>query len=293
MDYKEQYQAYLSQATSALEETCSRFLPEESEVCRAARYSLLGGGKRIRAVLVLSVCDMLGGNMAAAEQFCAAVEMLHCYSLIHDDLPCMDNDDYRRGKPSCHKVYGETTALLAGDALQAAAFEVITYAPLSILSRLGAVRELAMGSGDRGMVLGQELDLYYESRNATASELRKTHMRKTGSLIHAAMQMGAWAAEARPVDRYELENYAFNIGLAFQIVDDVLDATSTTEELGKPVGSDSGNGKTTYITLYGAEEAMKRASDLTRGACRDMQNYFGDKADFLVELANSLLMRRK
>ena len=150
-----------------------------------------------------------------------------------------------------------------------------------------------MGSGDRGMVLGQELDLYYESRNATASELRKTHMRKTGSLIHAAMQMGAWAAEARPVDRYELENYAFNIGLAFQIVDDVLDATSTTEELGKPVGSDSGNGKTTYITLYGAEEAMKRASDLTRGACRDMKNYFGDKADFLVELANSLLMRRK
>lgn len=292
-EFEKKYAEYLKIVEDRLEPRAKEVLPTSSEVGNAARYSLLSGGKRIRAILVLATCEMMGGDYHAAADLAVAVEMLHCYSLIHDDLPCMDNDDYRRGKPSCHKVYGEATALLAGDALQAAAFEVITYAPLSILSRLGAVRELAMGSGDRGMVLGQELDLYYESRNATASELRKTHMRKTGSLIHAAMQMGAWAAEARPVDRYELENYAFNIGLAFQIVDDVLDATSTTEELGKPVGSDSGNGKTTYITLYGAEEAMKRASDLTRGACRDMQNYFGDKADFLVELANSLLMRRK
>ena len=152
MDYQEQYQNYLAQAMAALEKACGRFLPEESEVCRAARYSLMGGGKRIRAVLVLSVCDMLGGSMQAAQQFAAAVEMLHCYSLIHDDLPCMDNDDLRRGRPSCHKAFSEATAMLAGDVLLTEAFETVANAPADASVCVQAARALGAGAGSRGMV---------------------------------------------------------------------------------------------------------------------------------------------
>ena len=292
MDYKEQYQAYLSQATSALEETCSRFLPEESEVCRAARYSLLGGGKRIRAVLVLSVCDMLGGNMAAAEQFCAAVEMLHCYSLIHDDLPCMDNDDLRRGRPSCHKAFSESTAMLAGDVLLTEAFEFVANAPASPLASVRAAQALGLGAGSRGMVYGQELDLKYEALAATEEQLRLIHRNKTGALINAAVQMGAAAADAEPAQCKALEDYAYGLGLVFQIVDDVLDVTSTPEQLGKPIGSDSENGKTTFVTLYGVEGAMDLARRLNQNVCQTLEENFGDKAEFLLRLAQQLLVRK-
>ena len=169
MDYAKQYQEYLARANQALEKACETFLPEESEVCRAARYSLLGGGKRIRAVLVLAVCDMLNGSAEAAEQFAAAVEMLHCYSLIHDDLPCMDNDDLRRGKPSCHKAFGESTAMLAGDVLLTEAFNVVANAPASPIVSVRAARALGAGAGSHGMVYGQELDLKYEALAATES----------------------------------------------------------------------------------------------------------------------------
>ena len=175
MDYQEQYQNYLAQAMAALETACGRFLPEESEVCRAARYSLMGGGKRIRAVLVLSVCDMLGGSMQAAQQFAAAVEMLHCYSLIHDDLPCMDNDDLRRGRPSCHKAFSEATAMLAGDVLLTEAFETVANAPADASVCVQAARALGAGAGSRGMVYGQELDLKYEALAATEDQLRLIH----------------------------------------------------------------------------------------------------------------------
>ena len=185
MDHKEQYQSYLAQAMSALEHACAHFLPEKSEVCRAARYSLMGGGKRIRAVLVLSVCDMLGGNMQAAEQFAAAVEMLHCYSLIHDDLPCMDNDDLRRGRPSCHKAFDEATAMLAGDVLLTEAFEAIANAPADADVCVRAAAALSAGAGSRGMVYGQELDLKYEALAATEEQLRLIHRNKTGALINA------------------------------------------------------------------------------------------------------------
>ena len=162
MNYHEQYDAYLARAKRALEDACRRYLPAESQVCQAARYSLMGGGKRVRAVLVLSVCDMLGGDAAAAESFAAAVEMLHCYSLIHDDLPCMDDDDLRRGRPSCHKAFGEAAALLAGDVLLTEAFEAVTNAPAPPEVCLQAARALSQGAGSRGMVYGQELDLKYE-----------------------------------------------------------------------------------------------------------------------------------
>ncbi len=292
MEYQAQYQKYLEQTASTLEKVCGRFLPEESEVCRAARYSLLGGGKRIRAVLVLSVCEMLGGNMAAAEQFAAAIEMLHCYSLIHDDLPCMDNDDLRRGRPSCHKAFGEATAMLAGDVLLTEAFEAIANAPASAQACVRAAKALGAGAGSRGMVYGQELDLKYESLAATEEQLRLIHRNKTGALINAAVQMGAAAAEADEEKCKALEAYAYGIGLVFQIVDDVLDVTSTPEQLGKPIGSDSENGKTTFATLYGVQGAMELAGQLNAKTCAELRGRFGEKAAFLEQLAQRLLTRK-
>ena len=290
MDYATQYQEYLARVNRALETACDAFLPEESEVCRAARYSLLGGGKRIRAVLVLAVCDMLNGDAAAAEQFAAAVEMLHCYSLIHDDLPCMDNDDLRRGKPSCHKAFGEATAMLAGDVLLTEAFEVIANVAAPVNVR--AAKALGAGAGSRGMVYGQELDLKYEALAATEEQLRLIHRNKTGALINAAVQMGAAAAQANETQCKELEAYAFGIGLVFQIVDDVLDVTGSQEQLGKPIGSDSENGKTTFVTLYGTDGAMELAQKLNDQTCASLRAEFGEKSAFLEQLAKELLVRR-
>ena len=284
MEYKAQYEAYLAQASKALDAACGQFLPETSEVCRAARYSLLGGGKRIRAVLVLSVCDLLGGDKAAAGQFAAAVEMLHCYSLIHDDL--------RRGRPSCHKAFDEATAMLAGDVLLTEAFEVVANAPASAQACVRAARALGAGAGSRGMVYGQELDLKYEALAATEDQLRLIHRNKTGALINAAVQMGAAAAEADTETCRVLEAYAYGLGLVFQIVDDVLDVTSTPEQLGKPIGSDSENGKTTFATLYGVQGAMDLAQKLNAETCAQLHSHFGTKAAFLEQLAQQLLVRK-
>ncbi len=292
MEYKAQYEAYLAQTSKALDAACGQFLPETSEVCSAARYSLLGGGKRIRAVLVLSVCDLLGGDKAAAGQFAAAVEMLHCYSLIHDDLPCMDNDDLRRGRPSCHKAFDEATAMLAGDVLLTEAFEVVANAPASAQACVRAARALGAGAGSRGMVYGQELDLKYEALAATEDQLRLIHRNKTGALINAAVQMGAAAAEADTETCRVLEAYAYGLGLVFQIVDDVLDVTSTPEQLGKPIGSDSENGKTTFATLYGVQGAMDLAQKLNVETCAQLHSHFGTKAAFLEQLAQQLLVRK-
>ena len=292
MDYEKQYQEYLVRVNRALDAACEKFLPEESEVCRAAQYSLLGGGKRIRAVLVLSVCDLLGGDKAAAGQFAAAVEMLHCYSLIHDDLPCMDNDDLRRGRPSCHKAFDEATAMLAGDVLLTEAFEVVANAPASAQACVRAARALGTGAGSRGMVYGQELDLKYEALAATEDQLRLIHRNKTGALINAAVQMGAAAAEADTETCRVLEAYAYGLGLVFQIVDDVLDVTSTPEQLGKPIGSDSENGKTTFATLYGVQGAMDLAQKLNVETCAQLHSHFGTKAAFLEQLAQQLLVRK-
>lgn len=290
--YTEQYEKYLSCAEGVLETTANRYLPEQSEVCRAARYSLFGGGKRVRAILVLAVCEMLDGNMAAAEEFAAAVEMLHCYSLIHDDLPCMDDDDYRRGRPSCHKAFGESTATLAGDVLLTEAFETILGANTSPEIRVNAAKALAEGSGSRGMILGQELDIAWEEKSPSRKILDEIHHYKTGALINAAVQMGAAAAQASTEQSDILKQYAFDLGLVFQIVDDVLDVTATSEELGKPVGSDAENGKVTFATLYGTEGAMQLAQQINDANCQRMQAQFGASADFLIMLAQQLLNRK-
>ena len=291
MDMSE-YARYQKLAEDRLQALCEIYLPEDSQVCRAARYSLLGGGKRVRAVLVLAVCDMLGGDVEAASWLAGAVEMLHAYSLIHDDLPCMDDDDFRRGRPSCHKQFGEATALLAGDALLTTAFEVIGDAPLSAQARANAVQALAHGAGARGMVLGQELDIAWEGKPASDEVLRRIHRNKTGALINAAVQMGAVAADGSAEQRQALENFAYGLGLVFQIVDDVLDVTSTAEQLGKPIGSDAENGKTTFATLYGPEGAQRLAQQVNEQACAALDG-FGSRAVFLRRMAGALLERKK
>lgn len=290
--YDQRYADFLDLVMQALQTACGAFLPEESDVGRAARYSLLGGGKRIRGVLVLAVCEMLGGDLPGAADLAAAVEMLHCYSLIHDDLPCMDNDDLRRGRPSCHKAFGEATALLAGDLLLTGAFEAVANARLPEKARVQAAAALGRGAGGRGMVWGQELDLKYETTAATEEQLREIHRNKTGALINAAVQMGAAAADACAGDRSALEQYAFDLGLVFQIVDDVLDVTGSEAELGKPIGSDAENGKTTFVTLYGTQGAMRLARQINERNCERMERQFGEKAQFLILMAQALLNRR-
>lgn len=291
-NYETQYQSYLTRAEKALDRAVERYLPEESVVCQAARYSLLGGGKRVRAILVLAACDMLGGDMAAAEHFSAAVEMLHCYSLIHDDLPCMDNDDYRRGRLSCHKKFDETTATLAGDVLLTEAFDAIVQSGAEPKVCADAAKALAVGGGSRGMIYGQELDIAWEEKTPDRSVLDSIHHYKTGALINAAVQMGAAAAQANADTCRVLEQYAFDLGLVFQIVDDVLDVTATSEELGKPVGSDAENGKVTFATLYGADGAMQLAQQINEENCKRMEQNFGSDADFLIQLAQQLLERK-
>ncbi len=292
MDYTGQYRLYLNRAEQALRTAADDCLNADSRVAQAARYSLFSGGKRVRAVLCLAVCDMLGGSLNAAERYAAGVEMLHCYSLIHDDLPCMDNDDMRRGKPSCHKVYGEANALLAGDALLTAAFEALATAPAPGGANARAAACLAQAAGTRGMVYGQELDLYYENHHPGEEQLREVHRCKTGMLINAAVQLGAIAADASEEQCRALTQYAFDVGLVFQVVDDILDATADEAELGKPTGSDAENGKTTFFTLLGADGARQFAQTVNIRAVKALAD-FGPRAEFLKQLADKLLARRK
>lgn len=292
MDYQAQYQTYVSVVEQRLNELCDKYLPQQARIGQAARYSLLGGGKRVRAVLALAACEVCGKEPALAVDYACALEMLHCYSLIHDDLPCMDNDDTRRGRPSCHCQYDEATALLAADALVTAAFEVIANAPLSAESRVHAAACLAAAGGTRGMLYGQELDKRYEQERAGEKELLDLHRHKTGALIVAAADLGCIAAEAAPDVRTALTQYAAGVGLVFQIVDDILDVTATTEELGKPVGSDEANDKTTFVTLYGLGGAQELAKQNNQESLQALEP-LGEDAWFLRELAQQLVQRRK
>lgn len=290
--YKETAQAWAQRTGQRLAELCDVYLPQDAEIGQAARYSLLGGGKRVRAVLTLAACALGGATAEQALDYACALEMLHCYSLIHDDLPCMDDDDFRRGRPSCHKQYGEATALLAADALVTVAFEVIANAALPAQSRVQAAAVLAKAGGARGMLYGQELDKRYETQPAGEEQLRALHAHKTGALIVAAVELGCLAAGADEALRTALARYAAELGLVFQIVDDILDVTATTAELGKPAGSDASMDKTTFVTLYGLEGARALAEDHNRAALDALQG-FGEEAAFLRVLADDLLQRKK
>lgn len=256
----------------------------------AMRYSLNAGGKRIRPILVLEFCRITGGDCDKALTVACAIEMLHTYSLIHDDLPCMDNDDLRRGKPTNHVVYGECTATLAGDALQAEAFGTILRSALPAESRAECARILADAVGADGMCGGQFLDMIGENKLLTADELDEINSRKTGALLIAACTMGVAAAGGNEKQSEAARRFGAAIGAAFQIRDDMLDVISTSEQLGKPIGSDAQEHKNTYMALYGAERCMKMIEKLTEVAKAALNEAFDDTA-FLCDLADSMVTR--
>ena len=256
----------------------------------AMRYSLNAGGKRIRPILVLEFCRITGGDCYKALPVACAIEMLHTYSLIHDDLPCMDNDDLRRGKPTNHVVYGECTATLAGDALQAEAFGTILRSELPAESRAECARILADAVGADGMCGGQFLDMIGENKLLTADELDEINSRKTGALLIAACTMGVAAAGGNEKQSEAARRFGAAIGAAFQIRDDMLDVISTSEQLGKPIGSDAQEHKNTYMALYGAERCMKMIEKLTEVAKAALNEAFDDTA-FLCDLADSMVTR--
>ncbi len=260
-------------------------------LAEAMRYSLLAGGKRIRPMLVLEFCRVSEGDPEAAMPIACAVEMLHTYSLIHDDLPCMDDDELRRGRPTNHVVYGECTATLAGDALQAEAFGTILRSALPAESRAACAEDLANAVGLDGMCGGQYLDMLGEGKKLSEHELDEINSRKTGALLIAACRMGVHAAGGTEEQLEAASVYGAALGAAFQLRDDMLDELSTVEELGKPLCSDRQEGKNTYLTLCGADECERRIKVLTEAAKQSLDGCFDDTG-FLKELADSLAVRR-
>ena len=265
----------------------------------AMRYSLLAGGKRLRPTLLLAACHLLLDDVSAALPFAAAVEMIHTYSLIHDDLPAMDDDDLRRGLPTCHIKFGEANAILAGDALQTLAFSILSDAPMPEVpdrDRLAMISELAQASGIAGMCGGQALDLEAEGHQVDLTSLERIHRHKTGALIRAAVRMGALSAgEAGRRALPALDRYAENIGLAFQVQDDILDVVGDTATLGKRQGADQQLGKSTYPALLGLEQARKKAHDLIADARRSLDELAAQSLDTsaLEALANYIIQRDK
>ena len=271
-------------------------LKSEKNLIKSIQYSLKAGGKRIRPRLVLEFSRLCGGDDSSALPFACAVEMIHTYSLIHDDLPCMDNDDMRRGKPSNHIVFGEDIALLAGDALQSLAFDVmsqsLTVKNINAEACVKCINILSSYCGAVGMVGGQVIDLENENKQADLASVTECNRKKTGALIKASCEMGCVCEGADDEKILAARKFGENIGIAFQIVDDILDVTSSDEELGKPVGSDVGNNKSTYVSLLGIDECKKRVDKLTDEALEALNCFDGDTYS-LRELALKLSSRNK
>jgi farnesyl diphosphate synthase len=261
-----------------------------SRLHQAMRYATLGGGKRVRPLLTFAAGEFAGADESRIEIAAAAVEMVHAYSLIHDDLPCMDDDVLRRGKPTVHVEYDEATALLAGDALQTLAFQLLTEQPLAgdPKAQLEMVRTLAVAGGSRGMAGGQAIDLEATGKQLSQAELEFMHVRKTGALISAAVKLGALCAGPCPA---ALEQYARRVGLAFQVVDDVLDAEASTATLGKTAGKDSRQGKPTYVSAMGAARSKQFADELRRGAHAAL-DALGGRTERLRQLADFIVLRK-
>lgn len=288
--YKEQTKEYLDHIEDFLLNECFLYDGEPQKILfDSMRYSLLAGGKRLRPIFVLDFCRMCGGDWKSAMPLAAAVEMIHTYSLIHDDLPCMDNDDFRRGKPTNHKVFGEAIAVLAGDALLTAAFSYIARAKLSADTRIRAVEVLASCAGELGMVGGQILDIQSEQRQCTKQEVVDIQIRKTGALIRAACVLGVLAGNGSQEQINSAADFAGNLGLAFQIRDDMLDVIGDANELGKAVGVD-GN-KNTFVHLYGLEKCEQLVQSHTEKALSAL-SAFNDK-DFMQTLSKELVNRTK
>ena len=294
----ELYNDRMRQQLAQFEKALPAYMPQtgklQTTVAEAMAYACKDGGKRLRPMLVLEFCRLCGGDPAQAMPFAAAIEMIHCYSLVHDDLPCMDNSLMRRGRPSTHAVYGETMALLAGDGLLTLAFETMlrpeNRADLPPERALGAASALADAAGIEGMVGGQVIDLQSEGKSIDLSTLEALQEDKTAALLIAACVMGARLAGATPAQEQAARQFGENLGLAFQIVDDILDVTATAQELGKPVGSDADNGKVTYVSLLGLEKARALATQRTDRALAALDT-LGGETGALRQLAQALLLR--
>ena len=287
-DYQQQYQSYFDEIERYLQGLFMGGQPYD-RLQEAMRYSLLAGGKRVRPVLTLAFCEALGGQRQSALPLACALELVHTYSLIHDDLPCMDDDDMRRGRPTCHTVYGEATAVLAGDALLAEAFRMIAEAPgLSCEQKTEAVGILARACGGDGMVAGQLLDV--EQIAANEDELRLLCRLKTGAMIQAAAELGCVAVGASPETRPVAAAYGGHIGLAFQVRDDMLNVTASEAELGKPVGSDRAECKKTFVDVLGLEGCGAVVAEETRLAKEALAGF--ENAEFLSRMADTLADRR-
>ncbi len=265
----------------------------EAQVVKAMRYSALGGGKRVRPFLVMMSSRLFNVSEQSALRVAAALEMVHCYSLIHDDLPAMDDDDLRRGRPTCHIEFDEATAILAGDALLTRAFEVLadeeTHPSPSVRCQL--VSELAKASGMNGMVGGQMIDLMAEKRELDIPEITRLQRLKTGALIVFACKAGAILGKAEELKRHALRNYGHDLGLAFQIADDLLDVEASEEETGKKVGKDAERGKATFVSLLGVERAREQAHILSEQACKHL-DVFDSKTELLRAMAQYVVNRR-
>lgn len=291
MEFDKKLMWYIDLANNKLDELVPQKENYQKIIYEAMRYSLFAGGKRIRPVIALSVCEMLGGKADDALSFACALECIHTYSLIHDDLPCMDNDDLRRGRPTCHKVFGEANALLAGDALLNRAFEIISSANADTAIIRDIMKEVSYHSGTEGMIGGQVVDLESEGKTVISEEtIKYIHEHKTGALIKAAALIGAICGNATEGEKEKVLDYAQNLGLAFQIKDDILDFTGDVNLLGKPIGSDKENNKSTFVTIAGldaAEDMLKRTTMAAKAALSD----FGERNSFLISLADYLLER--
>lgn len=291
-DFQLFLQACQQRSASALEQ----ILPPPTEPAlrlkQAMRYSALNGGKRVRATLVYAAAQAVSGEIPAySDPIACAVELIHAYSLVHDDLPAMDDDGLRRGQPTCHIAFDEATAILAGDALQTLAFECLALTELSSEKRCELILALARASGAAGMVAGQDMDLAAEGKQISLPELESLHRHKTGALIRASVQLGALASNATTEQKTALDNYASAIGLAFQVQDDILDIESSTEELGKQQGADLALNKSTYPSLLGLEKARQRARDLCDEAIRALMLFDGS-AEPLRQLARYIVERK-
>ena len=283
---------YINKQAEFISNRLDMILEKDSKyvVGDAMKYSVKNGGKRIRPFLTLEFAKACGGDLDAALDFGCAVEMIHTYSLIHDDLPCMDNDDMRRGKPSCHKAFDEATALLAGDALLTNAFLVLSSTNISNDNRLSAIEILAVNAGCVGRIGGQALDLDFEDREPSVNEILKMYELKTGRLLEAACKLGCLSNKYCLLkDILAAEEYAKNLGLAFQIQDDILDITSDEVTLGKPVGSDEKNEKSTIVKFFGLEKAKEMVSEFTQKAIDALKDIDGDTTtlrEFALYMAN-------
>ncbi len=286
---------YLRARQQEVDRALDRFLPKASAkpatIHKAMRYSLFAGGKRLRPILCLAAAEACGGTIAKALPPACAVECIHTYSLIHDDLPAMDNDDFRRGRATCHKVFGDGIAILAGDALLTIAFEIATQTEVSIDYDLAEIiREIALAAGSRRLIAGQVADLEGEGKPHTRAQLRYIHENKTAALLTTSVRLGAMSADATPTQLSAVSDFGRSLGLAFQVIDDILDVTQTSEKLGKSAGKDVAAQKATYPAVIGLEKSRVEAARLTKLA-HDALAPLGEKAETLHALANHLLAR--